>query len=152
MPKELVASSGFLLAKLGLGFKTRALARLDQLGFDPYHYSVLALLGEGASRNQAAIADALAVGPSRVVALLDSLEEKGLIARVRDPEDRRRHTVTITPEGNEQLLRLRALAQDVEDEYLAPLDAAGREALHGLLLQLACHHDPRCAFAPPIAE
>ena len=49
--KELVASSGFLLARLGFGFKARALARLEQAGFDAYHYSVLAILDEGARFN-----------------------------------------------------------------------------------------------------
>ena len=35
----------------------------------------------------------------------------------------------------------------VEDEFLEPLDAASRAALHELLLQLAVQNDPRCAFA-----
>ena len=147
MPKELVASSGFLLAKLGLAFKTRALARLEQADFDPYHYSVLAILGEGASKTQATIATAASIDPSRLVALLDSLEERGLVTRKRDPQDRRRHVVTITADGKGQLLVLRSIAKEVEDEYLAPLDAESRETLHGLLLELASYHDPRCAFA-----
>src|SRR3954466_5435768 len=151
MPKELVASSGFLLARLGFGFKAKALARLDQLGFDPYDYSVLAVLGEGASAAQSAIASALAIDPARLVALLDSLESRGFVQRQRDPEDRRRHVVTITADGKRQLLRLRAVAKDVEDEFLAPLDADSRETLYRLLLELAAHHDPRCAFGPPAA-
>src|SRR5437763_3138016 len=97
--KELVASSGFLLARLGLGFKARALAELDEAGFDPYHYSVLAILDEGAHQAQGTIADALSLDPSRLVALLDSLEERDLVVRQRDPQDRRRHVVSITAAG-----------------------------------------------------
>ena len=48
VPQELVASSGFLLAKLGFAFKARVLTELEQAGFDPYDYSVLAILAEGA--------------------------------------------------------------------------------------------------------
>src|SRR3954471_14512968 len=143
MPKELVASSGFLLARLGFGFKAKALARLDQLGFDPYDYSVLALLAEGASKAQSSIASALAIDPARLVALLDSLESRGLVTRQRDPEDRRRHVVTITADGLQQLVRLREVAKDADDEFLAPLDAESRETLYRLLLELAAHHDPR---------
>src|SRR2546423_1807550 len=41
--KELVASSGFLLARLGLAFKTKALARIEDEGFDTHDYGVLAI-------------------------------------------------------------------------------------------------------------
>jgi DNA-binding MarR family transcriptional regulator len=146
LAKELVKSSGFLLAKLGLAFKAKAVAKLEEAGFDPYHYSVLAILGEGARETQAMIADSLALDPSRLVALLDSLEERELVDRQRDPEDRRRHVVTITAAGKQELSRLRAIVKEVEDDFLAPLDAKTRQAFHETLQQLACHHDPRCAF------
>ncbi len=149
---ELVASSGFLLARLGLGFKTKALERIEQQGFESHHYSVLAILAEGARETQATIADALALDPSRLVALLDSLEERGLIARQRDPHDRRRHVVSITSAGKRQLQRLRAIAKQLEDEFFAPLDSEERETFHQLLSRLASAHDPRCGFAPTISS
>jgi DNA-binding MarR family transcriptional regulator len=144
--KELLKSNGFLLARLGFAFKAKALARLEEAGFDPYDYSVLAILDEGARQAQATIADTLALDPSRLVALLDSLEDRKLVERQRDPNDRRRHVVSITTKGERQLAELRAIVQELEDEYFAPFDDAKREALHELLLVLACHHDPRCAF------
>jgi MarR family transcriptional regulator, lower aerobic nicotinate degradation pathway regulator len=150
--EELVASSGFLLARLGMNFKSKALARIEQEGFDAHHYSVLAILGEGVRETQATIADALALDPSRLVALLDSLEERGLIARQRDPHDRRRHLVSITPTGKRQLQRLRAIAKQLEDEFFAPLAPEDRETFHHLLLQLASEHDPRCGFAPTVSS
>jgi DNA-binding MarR family transcriptional regulator len=150
--KELVASSGFLLARLGLAFKTRALERIDQEGFESHHYSVLAILAEGARETQATIADALALDPSRLVALLDSLEERHLIARQRDPHDRRRHVVSITPAGKRQLQRLRAIAKQLEDEFFAPLDPEEHATFHQMLLRLASEHDPRCGFAPTVSS
>ena len=118
--KELVASSGFLLARLGFGFKAKAIAKFEQAGFEIYDYSVLAILAEGARETQATIADALALDPSRLVALLDSLEERGLIVRQRDPQDRRRHLVSITAAGKRQLSRLRGMIKELEEAFFAP--------------------------------
>ena|SRR2546423_1058626 len=152
LAKELVARSGFLLARLGHAFKTKALERIEQEGFDAHHYSVLAMLAEGARETQATVADALALDPSRLVALLDSLEERGLIARQRDPHDRRRHVVSITPAGKRQLQRLRSVSEQLEEEFLAPLGAEDRTTFHRLLAELACAHDPRCGFAPTVSS
>jgi DNA-binding MarR family transcriptional regulator len=142
--KELAASSGYLLASLGLAFKTQAMATAEQSGFELYDYSVLAILGEGARETQATIAEALSVDPSRLVALLDSLEERGLIMRQRDPQDRRRHVVSVTAAGRRELTRLRAILAKLEDEFFAPLDAKTRAALHPMLVALAAQNDPRC--------
>ena len=145
VPSELMASGGFLFAKLGLLLKARALEAFEQVGFEAHHYSLLALLGEGDRETQATIADVLGVDRSQLVGILDALEAKGLVERRRDPQDRRRHVVRLTPEGRRQLVKLRAVLRRVEDEFFAPLDPAARESLHDALISLAIYHDPRCS-------
>ena len=136
-----------MLARLGFGFKAKAIARFEQAGFEIYDYGLLAILAEGARETQATIADALAVDPSRLVAVLDSLEQRGLVARQRDPQDRRRHVVSITAAGKRQLSRLREIAAELDDEFLAPLSPKDRKVLHELLMRLAVVNDPRCTFS-----
>ncbi|HEX5174208.1 MAG TPA: MarR family transcriptional regulator [Gaiellaceae bacterium] len=148
LPAELVASNVFLLKRLGFTAKTSSLEMYEREGLNPYHYAILALLDEGVPETQAAIADALGYDRGTLVGLLDELEEKSLVERKRDPDDRRRHLVRLTGEGKRTLGRLRTCAKKVEDEFLAPLDAEQREQLHELLLELAERHEPRCAPLP----
>src|SRR5581483_1643972 len=113
MAKELAGNTGFLLSRLGFAFKAQAMAALERAGFEPHQYPVLAILAEGAPETQATIAHALGLDPSRLVAVLDTLEEQGAIVRQRDPRDRRRQVARITPEGEQRLRALRAIAREL---------------------------------------
>jgi DNA-binding MarR family transcriptional regulator len=145
LPAELVASTLFLLKRLGFAAKQRSLAEYEHVGLSPYHHAILVLLDEGVPETQAAIADALGYDRGTLVGLLDELEERGLVERHRDPDDRRRHLVRLTGDGKRMLAKLRALGERLEDEFLAPLDAGRRAELHALLLELATRHERGCA-------
>jgi DNA-binding MarR family transcriptional regulator len=143
-PKELLSSTTFLLKRLGFAAKERSHDAFEGTGLSPFHFAVLALLEEDPRETQAAIADALGYDRSHVVRLLDELEERDLVVRKRDPEDRRRHVVKMTADGRKALAKLRTVMRRLEDDFMAPLGAGEREALHALLVRLAAHHDPRC--------
>src|SRR6266511_4159929 len=120
LPEELVASTAFLLKRLGLVAKDQAMEAYNRSGLHPYDHAQL-------------------------VGLLDELEERGLVERRRDPADRRRHIVRLTPDGKRALAKLRALAGRLENEFLSALDDGERAQLHALLLRLAHQHLPHCA-------
>ena len=143
-PGELLRSSTFLLKRVGFAAKDHSHKAFEGTGLSPFHYAVLALLEEDPRETQAAIADALGYDRSHVVRLLDELEERDLVVRKRDPDDRRRHVVKMTPDGRKMLAKLRAIVARLEDQFLAPLDPGERAALQALLVRLAAHHDPRC--------
>jgi DNA-binding MarR family transcriptional regulator len=146
LPEELVASSTFLLKRLGFAAKERGMAAFEREGLHPYHYAILIAIDGGSHETQGAIADALGYDRGQLVGLLDEVEKRGLIERKRDPNDRRRHLVELTPNGKRTLRRLRAIARQLEDDFLAPLTMEQREQLHTLLRQLAEKHEPRCAI------
>jgi len=153
VPEELLASPVFLLKRLGMAAKERSLEDYTAAGLHPSHYAILALLDEGKRETQGQIADALGYDKGQLVGLLDELEEAGLCARQRDPSDRRRQTVQITPAGRRTLDRLRALSQRIEEEFLAPLDESQRRELQMLLLRLCESHFPNCRLVKaPLAN
>ena len=137
LPEELVASALFLLKRLGAVAKEEASDAYDELGLHPYHHAVLALLDEGERETQGEIADALGYDRGQLVGLLDELEDGGLAERQRDPNDRRRQLVRITPAGRKTLGEARALSARLEDDFLGSLDEDERTELHRLLLRVA---------------
>ena len=151
LPEELVASNLFLLKRLGMTAKERSLAAYEELALHPYFHAILALLDAGSIETQGAIAEALGYDKGQLVGMLDDLEAGGLVERRRDPADRRRHVVRMTPAGRKALERVRRLAANLEDDFLAPLDARERRQLHDLLLKLADEHLENCRFVAPKA-
>jgi MarR family transcriptional regulator, lower aerobic nicotinate degradation pathway regulator len=149
LPEELASSTPFLMKRLGFKLKDQSMAAYEQAGLHPYHYAVLAVLDEGTRETQGAIADALGYDRGQLVGLLDELEDRKLVERRRDPADRRRHTVRLTPDGKRALAKLRALARQLEDDFLASLDEDERAQLHALLRRLAAQHLPHCAPSAP---
>ncbi|TML07855.1 MAG: winged helix-turn-helix transcriptional regulator [Actinobacteria bacterium] len=121
----------------------------EETGLHPYHHAILIVLGEGSPETQGSIADTLGYDRGQLVGLLDELEERGLVERRRDPHDRRRHLVRLTPDGKRTLSRMRMIARRSEEEFLDPLSEKERSTLHALLFRLAKKHEPRCANAVP---
>src|ERR687887_1498567 len=108
LPEELASSTPFLMKRLGFKLKDQSMAAYEKAGLHPYHHAVMAVLDEGSRETQGAIADALAYDRGQLVGLLDELEEQGLVERRRDPEDRRRQLVSLTPDGRRTLRGLHA--------------------------------------------
>jgi DNA-binding MarR family transcriptional regulator len=98
----------------------------------------LSLLRERGPLSQQALGEALSLDPSNVVGLLNELEERGHIARQRDPADRRRHIVTLSTAGEQELAATGAALTGIEDDLLKALSPAERTQLHDLLARVVC--------------
>ncbi|MFG1606926.1 MarR family winged helix-turn-helix transcriptional regulator [Actinoplanes sp. NPDC049265] len=97
------------------------------------HLVALKFLGDLGPVGQQAIADALQLDPSNVVLLLNELEGFGLAVRRRDPADRRRHIVELSPAGRETLADAYSRMSAVEARLLGSLTEPEREKLYELL-------------------
>lgn len=100
----------------------------------PRQFYLLGLLHEGGAMGQSELGQTTGTDPSILVTMLNPLEADGLIARRRDPEDRRRHLVSLTPAGVRQLARAAEAQQAAEDGLFVGLGDAQREQLRRLLI------------------
>jgi MarR family transcriptional regulator, organic hydroperoxide resistance regulator len=91
-------------------------------------YSVLTALATGPTRTQAALAQGIGADKTRIIAVLDDLQERGLIERRSDPVDRRVRLLAITPAGRRVCTRTRAGIRAGEERVLALLPPADRRA------------------------
>jgi len=109
-------------------------------GLRPPCFRVMASVDELGSASQKQISDQLALDPSDMVSVVDVLERAGFVSRLRDPQDRRRYALTLTPEGRRALRRLEALAAAVQHDVLAPLGEPDRTTFEQLLQRVLSHH------------
>ncbi|MGY4857606.1 MarR family winged helix-turn-helix transcriptional regulator [Cryobacterium sp. AP23] len=102
---------------------------LDSLGLTHAGLIVLHLLGSGA-QSQTDLARDARVQTQTMSRTLDRLEREGLVARIRDERDARRHLVTRTDAGTAAWHKARTLEADI----FPSLENA--DALRAALLQI----------------
>ena len=130
-----------LVYRAGIEVLARGEARLAELGIDGREYTALAILATDEPESQQELARLMGKAPPIMVAVVDELERKGLVARRRSERDRRRSVVELTEEGRAMLQRADALADEVMAELFGSIDADERAALH-LTLRRAVAPEP----------
>jgi DNA-binding MarR family transcriptional regulator len=131
--EELGSNTGFLLALLGQEAMRRLRDALTDHDLKPRQFQILDLLADRGPIGQRELGDILGIQHSVLVTFLNPLEADGHISRDRDPADRRRHVVSITPSGIELLHAAAAAQRAVEDTLLAGLTDAQHAQFSELL-------------------
>ncbi|XVQ11075.1 MarR family winged helix-turn-helix transcriptional regulator [Spirillospora sp. CA-255316] len=97
-------------------------------GLAMWAYGVLLGLREEPVRTQSALAKSIGADKTRIIGVLDDLQERGLIRRTPDPADRRARLLSLTPEGRRLLDAAQAAIRRREEELLAHLPPDDRRA------------------------
>src|SRR5215217_4288500 len=105
----------------------------EQLGMRLKEFVMLSIVGESGGTTQSQLGGVMGIDANSVVLLLNGLEGRGYAVRERDPQDRRRHIVRITPAGRKALVRAERALEGVTDQALARLDDDERSTLRMLL-------------------
>jgi DNA-binding MarR family transcriptional regulator len=128
---------GFLLAAVGFGTGFRFREVIAPTGMQPREFAVLRQVAIDEGISQQACGHALKVAPSQMVALVDSLEDKGLIQRRPDPADRRVRALHLTPKGKKALATGFEAAMRNEEALFGSMTAAEHTELRRLLQVVA---------------
>jgi MarR family transcriptional regulator, temperature-dependent positive regulator of motility len=136
------SGSMVLLTRLARAVFSLAAEREEVLGMRLKQYALLGdLRDHGGAVSQQALCGTLHLDPNNLVLMLNEIEAAGFAERRRDPDDRRRHIVELTPAGVRALERAEKGMQSVEDEVLSGLNAKERVEL-GRLLSRALSDEP----------
>jgi DNA-binding MarR family transcriptional regulator len=133
-----------MLAPLLRELAAAELPVLKAHGLSMWGYSVLVALDKSPMRTQAALAEAIGADKTRIIPVLDELQEQGHIHRIPDPDDRRVRLLEITDAGRAvkdatqtaiqrgEQLWLQTLSDDDRRVFLRVLQQLSGSALRGL--------------------
>jgi DNA-binding MarR family transcriptional regulator len=127
---------GFLLKRAHNDHQAIQAPALESHEIDGRFLAVLTVVSELGPAPQQRLVELLNVDRTTMVALVDKLEQKGLVSRNPDPHDRRAYLISITRRGKQIRRRAQAAADDAEREFLRNLSEAERQQFLSLLQKL----------------
>ena len=133
---EVTTRLGYLLKHAQQRMNELSTRALEPYGVNGRELAVLVMLAGREPESQQQAAQRLGVDRTTMVALLDTLERKGLVSRQPHAEDRRRNVVELTGVGHTVLEKATRASDEAEREFLAPLDPQTARQLRAALRTL----------------
>lgn len=130
-------TTAYLLSQLGAHAGAAFAERIAALDLTPPQTGLIRLVAAEPGLSQQAIATRLGMPASRLVALVDGLDERGLVERRRNPVDRRLYALHLTEAGRALLGRIAVVGKAHDEAITAALDADERATLQALLERIA---------------
>ncbi|GAB5461529.1 MAG: MarR family transcriptional regulator [Hoeflea alexandrii] len=111
------------------------MTRTREAGFDltPVQFAALDAIRESPGIDQAGLADAVAKDRATIGAVADRLEQKGLVSRKVNAQDKRARILALTDEGEALVAALKPLVEELQTDILPGLD----ETEYQLFVELA---------------
>jgi DNA-binding MarR family transcriptional regulator len=145
-------SVGFLISQLGFVSSKNFIEALRPLGIGPREWTLLRFVAAEEGQSQHALAERLGLPPSRMVALVDQMEEGGLLERRPHPDDRRVRALHVTRKGRGVMKRAGEIALDYEARLCSPLTTEERDRLIDILQKLQEGQVLRRGVHPGLAQ
>ncbi len=130
-------SLAFLIAQVGAHAASQFAERLRELNLAPRHAGILRILSATPGITQQTLAGTLRMVPSRLVVFIDEMEQRGLIERRENLDDRRRHALHITEKGRSTLKTIGRISREHSQALLAAITEDERWKLAAFLQRIA---------------
>src|SRR5579872_4068939 len=137
IPSKRFFGPAFLLAQVGAHAASKFGERIAALGLTPPDAGIFRLLAVAQGISQQELSEKLGIHPSRLVAILDELENRGMVERKPKEGDRRQYALHLTGKGREAFTKIDQVAREHQDALCASLTSAEREQLAELLQRIA---------------
>lgn len=115
------------------------LERLEPYGLTPFHYLVLCCLWEEDGLSTSGIAEKLGQLGATLTGVVDRMEDRKLVYRERDPEDRRTVRIWLTPNGEKLKEVLPQIGEQTVDKALNNISKAEQELVSKVLDRIAAN-------------
>ena len=126
-----------MLSSLGFAVSRRFHELLEPLGLEPGEFALLRAVAANDGESQNALAERLHISPSWMVAIVDELERRELLARKPHARDRRIRNLHLTAAGNRLLKQAQRRAEKFDHEVAVAFDEEERRQLLELLDRVA---------------
>ncbi len=125
-----------LIGRVRTAFINALDERLAPFDIKSADYVVLATLAHDIGDTAAAICSVMAHDPGAMTRKIDALQERGLVRRVRSPDDRRAIHLELTPEGRRLYPKMLAIAVGMVNEFLHGFTKAEVRELESMLKRI----------------
>jgi DNA-binding MarR family transcriptional regulator len=129
-PQEVL---GYLLKHAHLALEGFTDAALAPFGITSRDLGALRVIAGGEAKSQQEVAWILGVDRTSMVALLDALEQAGIVARRPAEQDRRRNVIELTKAGRKIVAQAEQASLAVERDFVAVLGDEGANTLRRML-------------------
>jgi DNA-binding MarR family transcriptional regulator len=133
---QIVDSVGYKLLQLALAMRRETASRLLSLGLTEAQWRPLWMLKAGRADTPQALARVLGVDAGAMTRMLDRLEAKGLVGRVRSLTDRRVTQLRLTATGEAATEGIPEVVARVNNDYLQGFSREEFEELNALLARM----------------
>ncbi|MFD9290864.1 MarR family winged helix-turn-helix transcriptional regulator [Streptomyces sp. NPDC060030] len=138
-PSSVLDLNAYLMYATGKAARRRLTDTLTAHGLRLWHLTVLAMLEDAGPLSKGNLASRLDMNQSDLTRTVTDLAAAGYVECARDPSDRRRIEVTLTPAGGSALTRLDSDVSATEADLLAPLTHEERDRFAALLRRVHTH-------------